>query len=187
MLHIHFWLLPLLFPWSYLYQLTAFIAFIVLSPIFIFVLATLKGHYLKAWIFLILGGLAAFFIYYLQGILPYIDILIGHVFFQIKTNVYQIPSVSANALLMNFGFILAFAVPGLFLAYIKLKSKIVAFLLLLMSLLIPLILSQSYIIGLYLPYHMFVYYLMPPLVILVQYLYFSLLSTHAILLTHLVR
>ena len=90
------------------HQLTAFIAFIVLSPIFIFVLATLKGHYLKAWIFLILGGLAAFFIYYLQGILPYIDILIGHVFFQIKTNVYQIPSVSANALLIEFWIYLSF-------------------------------------------------------------------------------
>lgn len=81
--------------------------------------------------------------------------------------VYQIPSVTLDSLFLSFGFALVFAFAGLFLALHKLRKekKLSYFLILFLSLLIPLIFSQSYLFGLYLPYQMFTYFLLPPVAI----------------------
>jgi hypothetical protein len=55
----------------------------------------------------------------------------------------------------------------LFLAFFRLQKekKLTYFLILFTSLLVPLLLSQSYLFGLYLPYQRFVYFLLPPMTI----------------------
>ena len=58
-----------------------------------------KGAYLKVVIALILGGGIAFFLYYFQAMIGYLDAVIYYVFFAIKTYAYQIPSTSFNSLL----------------------------------------------------------------------------------------
>jgi hypothetical protein len=149
------------------HQLATFLTAIILPPFLLVMLIKSKGHYSKAWIAAILGGAAAFLIYYSQSILSHIDVLISHVFFEIKMYLYQVPAVSANSFIVNFGFILFFAFLGVFLAFFKLKEekKLSFFLLLSLSLFVPLFLSQSYLFGLYLPYQWFIYFLLPPLAI----------------------
>jgi hypothetical protein len=68
---------------------------------------------------------------------------------------------------VNFGFILFFAFLGVFLAFFKLKEekKLSCYLILSLNLFVPLFFSQSYLFGLYLPYHWFIYFLLPPLAI----------------------
>jgi hypothetical protein len=90
-----------------------------------------------------------------------------HVFFENKAAVYQIPFVSFSSFLLNFGFILFFAFFGVFFAFFKLKKekKLRFYLILALNLFIPLLLSQSYLFGLYLDYERFPYYLLPPLAI----------------------
>jgi hypothetical protein len=149
------------------HHLATFLTAIILPPFLLVMLIKSKGHFSKVWIAAILGGAAAFLIYYFQPILSHIDVLISHVFFEIKTYLYQVPAVSASSFMVNFGFILFFAFLGVFLAFFKLKEekKLSFFLLLSLNLLVPLFLSQSYLFGLYLPYQWFIYYLLPPLAI----------------------
>ncbi len=149
------------------HQLATFLVVIILLPFLLILFIKSKGRFPKAWIAAILGGALAFLIYYSRAILLNLDVLISHVFFSIKTYLYQIPNVSASSFLMDFGFILFFAGLGVFLAFFRLKKekKLSYYLILSLNLFIPLILSQSYLFGLYLPYQWFIYYLTPPLTI----------------------
>ena len=63
---------------------------------------------------LILGGGIAFFLYYFQAMIGYLDVVIEYVFFAVKTYAYQIPAASFNAFVVNFGFIFFFAIAGIF-------------------------------------------------------------------------
>jgi len=149
------------------HQLATFLTVAILPPFFLVMLIKFKGHYSKVWIAAILGGAIAFLLYYFQAVMSNIDVLISHVFFTIKTYLYQVPAVTASSFIVDFGFILFFAFLGVFLAFFRLKEekKLSFFLLLSLSLFVPLFLSQSYLIGLYLPYQWFIYYLLPPLAI----------------------
>jgi hypothetical protein len=149
------------------HPLATFLTVAILPPFILVVLIKSKGQYPKAWIAAILGGAIAFLLYYLQPIMSHIDVLISHVFFGIKTYLYQVPAVTASSFVVNFGFILFFAFFGVFFAFFKLKEekKLSYFLLLSLSFFIPLFLSQSYLFGLYLPYQWFIYYLLPSLAI----------------------
>jgi hypothetical protein len=149
------------------HQLATFLTAAILPPFFLVMLIKFKGHYSKAWIAAILGGAIAFLLYYFQAVMSNIDVLISHVFFTIKTYLYQVPAVTASSFIVDFGFILFFAFLGVFLAFFRLKEekKLSFFLLLSLSLFVPLFLSQSYLIGLYLPYQWFIYFLLPPLAI----------------------
>jgi hypothetical protein len=149
------------------HDLATFLAVAILPPFIVVVLVKSKGQYSKAWIAAILGGAIAFFLYYFQPLLSNIDVLISHVFFTIKTYLYQVPSVSVYSFIENFGFILFFALFGIFLAFFRLKEekKLSWYLLLCLNLFVPLLFSQSYLFGLYLPYQRFIYYLLPPLAI----------------------
>jgi hypothetical protein len=149
------------------HQLATFLAAMILPLFLLIMFIKSRRHFSKAWIAAILGGALAFFLYYFQAILSNIDVLISHVFFGIKTYLYQVPSVSAHSFIVNFGFILFFAGLGVFLAFFRLKEekKLSCYLILSLNLFVPLFLSQSYLFGLYLPYQWFIYYLLPPLTI----------------------
>jgi hypothetical protein len=150
------------------HQLTAFITVLILPPIILFMFIKSRGKYFKALIAVILGGGIAFVLYYSQAMLPYLGVLIEHVFFMQKTTVYQIPATTLSAFILNFGFIFVISFAGIFIAFFKLiaKKENLFFLILFMSFLVPFVLAESYLFGLYLPFQWFIYYLMPPIAVL---------------------
>jgi hypothetical protein len=152
------------------HQLTAFLTVLILPPIILFMLIKFRGRgtHLKALIAVILGGGIAFFLYYFQAMLPYLGVLVEHVFFAQKTMAYQIPATTLSAFMVNFGFVFIIAFAGIFIAFFNLRAKKepLFFLILLLSFLVPLVLAESYLFGLYLPFQWFVYYLMPPMAVL---------------------
>jgi hypothetical protein len=149
------------------HQLTTFLALFIFPPFFLVMLVKYKGRYPKAWIAALLGGAIAFAVYYLLPILPYLGSLIDIVFFQLKEMVYQIPSVYPQAFMVNFGFIIFLAFSGLVIAFFKLKERksLSAYLLLSLAFFVPLFFSQSYLLGFYLPFQRFVYYLLPTIAV----------------------
>ena len=76
------------------HQLAAFIAVIVMLPVLILMLIKSKGAYIKVAIALILGGGIAFFFYYFQAMVGYLNVAIYYIFFAVKTYAYQIPATS---------------------------------------------------------------------------------------------
>jgi len=149
------------------HQLTAFLTFAILILFVIIRLIKSKGRLSKLWIAAIFGGAIAFFLYYFQAMLPHLNILISHIFFQWKGFLYQVPYVTPKAFAENFGFVLFLAFAGVVLSFFicKEKKKMSLYTLLALSFFIPLILSQSYLYGLYWSYQRFNYYLLPPLAI----------------------
>jgi len=149
------------------HQLTTFLAFIIFPPFIFIMLLKSKGSYPKAWVAALIGGAIAFSLYYLMPLLPYLGSFIDIVFFQLETMLYQIPAVSAEEFIINFGFILFFAFVGIILAFIELRKKgsLGIYFLLSLAFFIPLFFSQSYLMGIYLPYQRFVYYLLPSIAI----------------------
>jgi len=145
------------------HQLTLFVSILILMPVTLFMIIKSKGKNIKALIFIIIGGGLAFFLYYVRAMLPYLGSLIEHVFFAQKAMAYQIPSTSLPAFWSNFGFVLILGVAGLFVAVHRLwvEKKHVSNLTFALSFVIPFILAESFIFGLYLPFHWFVYYIMP--------------------------
>jgi len=145
------------------HQLTLFVSVLILAPVMLFMIIKSKGKNVSALFFIIIGGGIAFFLYYVRAMLPYLGGLIEHVFFAQKAMAYQIPSTSLSAFWSNFGFVLIFGVIGLFAVAYKLwtEKKHVSNLTLILSFVIPLFLAESFVFGLYLPFHWFVYYIMP--------------------------
>ncbi|MDR0318738.1 MAG: hypothetical protein LBI09_01735, partial [Nitrososphaerota archaeon] len=156
------------------HQLTLFVSALILTPVVLFMLIKSKGKNVKALIFIIIGGGLAFFLYYVRAMLPYLGGLIEHVFFAQKAMAYQIPSASLSAFWTNFGFVLLLGTAGLFVATYKLwtEKKHVHNLTLLLSFIIPLFLAESFVFGLYLPFHWFIYYIMPFMTIFAAVLLF---------------
>jgi hypothetical protein len=150
------------------HQLTAFLTVLILPPIILFMLIKSRGTHLKALIAVILGGGIAFALYYLQAMLPYLDMVIYHVFFMQKATAYQIPGTTLSAFMVNFGFVFIISLAGIFIAFFKLRAqkKPLFFLIIFVSFLVPLVLAESYLFGLYLPFQWFIYYLMPPMTVL---------------------
>jgi hypothetical protein len=149
------------------HQLTTFLALFIFPPFFLVMLVKYKGRYPMAWIAALLGGAIAFAVYYLLPILPYLGSLIDIVFFQLKEMVYQIPSVYPQAFMVNFGFIIFLAFSGLVIAFFKLRERksLSVYLLLSLAFFVPLFFSQSYLLGFYLPFQRFVYYLLPTIAV----------------------
>jgi hypothetical protein len=150
------------------HQLTAFLAVLILPPIILYMLIKSRGTHLKALIAVILGGGTAFFLYYFQAMLPYLGVIIEHVFLMQKTTLYQVPATTLSAFMINFGFIFVIALAGVFLAFFNLRAKKqpLFFLILFVSFVVPFVLAESYLFGLYLPFQWFIYYLMPPMAVL---------------------
>jgi hypothetical protein len=150
------------------HQLAAFLAVFIMPPVLIFMLIKGKGAYLKVVIALILGGGIAFFLYYFQAMIGYLDLVIEYVFFAVKTYAYQIPAASFNSFINNFGFILFFALAGMFVSYFVLKKqkKMIFYLTLMLSFFVPFFFAESYLFGFYMPFGWFIYYLTPVMAIL---------------------
>ena len=98
----------------------------------------------------------------------YLDIVIEYVFFAIKAYAYQIPAVSFDAFMVNFGFIFFLALSGIFVSYYVLKKqkRLIFFVTLLLGFFVPFFFAESYLFGLYMPFSWFVYYLTPFIAIL---------------------
>jgi hypothetical protein len=150
------------------HQLTAFLTVLILPPIILFMLIKSRGTHIKALIAVILGGGLAFLLYYSQAMLPYLGVLIEHVFFMQKTMAYQIPATTLSAFMVNFGFVFIISLAGIFIAFFNFRAKkeLLPFLILFLSFLVPFVLAESYLFGLYLPFEWFIYYLMPPMAVL---------------------
>jgi hypothetical protein len=149
------------------HQLTTFLALFIFPPFILVMLVKYKGRYPRAWVAALLGGAIAFAVYYLLPILPYLGSLVDIVFFQLKEMVYQIPSVYPHAFMVNFGFIIFLAFSGLVVAFFKLREKksLSVYFLLSLAFFVPLFFSQSYLLGFYLPFQRFVYYLLPTIAV----------------------
>ncbi len=150
------------------HQLTAFLAVFIMLPILLLMLIKSKGAHLKVVIALVLGGGIAFFLYYFQAMIGYLDVAIYYVFFAVKTYLYQIPYTNAHAFLVDYGFILFFAVAGVGISFLMLKraKKMTLYVTLMLSLLVPLFFAESYLFGFLVPFQWFMYYVTPPLAIL---------------------
>jgi hypothetical protein len=150
------------------HQLAAFLAVFIMPPVLLFMLIKSRGSYLKVIIALILGGGIAFFLYYFQAMIGYLDLVIKYVFFEIKTYAYQIPYTNFNSFMINFGFIFFFALAGLVISYriLKQNKKPIFYLILLLSFFVPLFFAESYLFGFFMPFQWFIYYMTPPMAIL---------------------
>jgi hypothetical protein len=150
------------------HQLTAFLAVVIMLPVLILMLIKFKGSYVKGFIAIILGGAIAFFAFYFPAIANYLDVAVHHIFFGNKAYVLQIPFTNFQSFLLYFGFMQFFAIGGIGISYYLLKrqKKSLLFITLMLSLFVPLFFAESYVFGLLLPFEWFIYYLMPPIVIL---------------------
>ena len=151
------------------HQLATFLAAFIMPPIMLFMLIKSKGAHFRVVIALVLGGGVAFFLYYFQAIIGYLDVVIEYVFFAIKEYAYQIPGTSFDAFVINFGFVFFLALSGIVIAYhylLKAQRKPIFYLILMLSFFVPFFFAESYLVGLYLPFQWFIYYMTPPMVIL---------------------
>jgi hypothetical protein len=160
------------------HQLTLFVSILILTPVMLFMIIKSKGKNIKALFFIIIGGGVAFFLYYVRAMLPYMSGIIEHVFFAQKAMAYQIPSISLSAFWLNFGFVLILGTAGLFVAVYKLwlEKKHITNLTLVLSFVVPLVLAESFVFGLYLPFHWFIYYVMPFMAIFAAVLLFFVVN-----------
>jgi hypothetical protein len=150
------------------HQLAAFLAVFIMPPILLFMLIKSKGAHLKVVLALVLGGGMAFFLYYFQAMIGYLDMVIYYVFFAIKTYAYQIPAASFNGLMVSFSFIFFFALIGILVAYhlLRAQKKMLSYVTLMLSFFVPFFFAESYLLGLFLPFQWFIYYLLPAMAIL---------------------
>lgn len=149
------------------HQLAMFVTVLILPPVVLLMLIKFRGRQLKALIAVIIGGGIAFFLYYFQAMWPYLGDIIQHVFFMQKTTLYQIPATSLSAFMVNFGFIFVIALVGVFISFFDLRARKqpLLFLILLVSFVVPFVLAESHLFGLFLPFQWFIYYLTPGIVI----------------------
>jgi hypothetical protein len=146
------------------HQLTTFLAVITLGPFVLVMLFRSKGRLRKTWLAVILGGVLAFGLYYAQTIIPHIgDIIYMHLLSPVQSMIYQIPGVTPASYILDFGFLLIFAALGIVVGFFKCRENktMGVFALLALSFFVPLILSQTYLIPLYLPFERFLYYIVP--------------------------
>jgi len=149
------------------HQVATFLAAFILPPIFLYMLIKSKGKNLKVIVALICGGGIAFFLYYFQAMYPYLDLVIEYLFFAIKAYAYQIPAVSFKAFMTNYGFIFFAGLAGVGISFYLLRKhkKALFWFILALALFVPFFFAQSYLIGFYMPFAWFVYYITTPLAI----------------------
>ena len=149
------------------HQLATFVFVLMFVPAF---LVSTIGSKRKLIVFfaIIVGGGLALMAWYARMLIEYADIVIEHVFFAMKENVYHISAVTLDSLIKNFGATLFLALAGIYLTFILVKKKKVlkSSILIIFWLAVPFLLAQLYIFGVYLPYHRFIYFLATPIAIL---------------------
>ncbi|MEM2911431.1 MAG: hypothetical protein QW146_02880 [Candidatus Bathyarchaeia archaeon] len=149
------------------HQFTTFLTFILLILYAVITFLIFRSSSKRLLLIAILGASVAFILWYVPIMMPYMNILITHVFFSQRQYLYLVKRVSLDVFLLNFGFILFFALFGALLTIYECKKRKETdfYILLSLSFFVPLLFTQSYILNLTLPYDRFVYYMMPPAVI----------------------
>lgn len=149
------------------HHFATFLTIIILVFYAVISFLVFRRSFTRTFIVAVLGALAAFLLWYVPVILPYINILITHIFFGQRAYLYLTWRVTLDVFLMSFGFIFLFAFLGVLPTFYnsRRRNKLEFYTLMCLSFLIPLFLSQSYFFGVLLPYDRFVYYLMPSAVI----------------------
>lgn len=146
------------------HQFATFLVVTVLVFYALVLLFVFRRSFTLTFILTVLGAVAAFILWYVPAILPYINVFISHLFFGEKTYLNLTWRVTLEVFIMSFGFIIAFAFLGILLTFYsnKRRKELEFYTLLCLGFLVPLFFSQSYFLGFLLPYDRFVYYLMPP-------------------------
>jgi len=149
------------------HQFATFLAVTILIFYALIMLLVFRRSFTYTFILAVLGALAAFVLWYVPVILPYINVFISHIFFGERAYLNLTWRVAFDVFIMSFGFIIIFTFLGIILTFYisKGKEELEFYTLLFLSFLIPLFFSQSYFFGILLPYDRFVYYLMPPAVV----------------------
>ncbi len=150
------------------HQLAAFLAVFIMPPVLLYMIIKSKGKNLKVVIAIALGGGIAFFLYYFQALFAYLDVVIEYVFFAVKSYAYQIPTVGWTAMMTNFGFIFFASLAGVGVSFYVLKKekKMLYWLILALSFFVPFFFAESYLVGFYMPFSWFIYYITTPMAIL---------------------
>jgi hypothetical protein len=162
------------------HQLATFLFVLMFIPAF---LASTIGSKRKLLVFfaVIVGGGLALMAWYAPMLIEYADIVIEHVFFAMKENVYNISAVTLDSLIKNLGATLFLALAGIPLTFILVKKKkaLKSSVLIIFWLAVPFFLAQLYIFEIYLPYHRFIYFLATPIAILAGVTVYSIAETVA--------
>ena len=81
-----------------------------------------------------------------------------------KPTLTRFHHTSFNSFLVDFGFILFFAIAGIGVSFYRClnEKKLVYFVILMLSFFVPFFFAESYFFGLYMPFQWFMYYLTPP-------------------------
>jgi hypothetical protein len=149
------------------HQFTTFLTFLLLILYAVIAFLIFRSSSKLLLLTAILGASVAFILWYIPVILPYINILFTHVLFSQRQYLYLVKRVSLDVFLLNFGFILFFALFGALLTIYECKNRKETdfYIFLGLSFFVPLLFTQSYILNITLPYDRFVYYMMPPAVV----------------------
>jgi len=162
------------------HQLATFLFVLMFIPAF---LVSTIGSKRKFLIFfaVIVGGGLALMAWYAPMLIEYADIVIEHVFFAMKENVYNISAVTLDSLIKNLGATLFLALAGIPLTFILVKKKkaLKSSILIIFWLAVPFLLAQLYIFEIYLPYHRFIYFLATPIAILAGVTVYSIAESIA--------
>ena len=149
------------------HQLTAFVFILFFIPVFLIGAIGSKRRFI-AFVAVIVGGGLALLVWYARILIEYSDIIINYIFFAMGENVYHIPAVSFSALIKIFGVTLILGLIGipLVLIILKIKKTLKDSIQIFFWLAVPFLLAESYLFGIHLPYHRFIYFLATPLAIL---------------------
>lgn len=148
------------------HQLTTFVFVFMFVPVFLLNSIGSKKRFLTFFAVIIGGGLALL-AWYAQIIIDYADIIIDYIFYSSTENYYQIPSVGLENLLKKFGTslpIAAIAIPIMFFVLWK-KKSLKDSVMLVFWLAVPVFWSQSFLVGVQLPYARFIYFFATPVAI----------------------
>jgi hypothetical protein len=157
------------------HQLSTFVFALMFVPAF---LVSSIGEKKKLLVFfaVVVGSGLALLAWYSRIIIEYSNIIVEHIFFTMEENVYNISAVSLDALMKNFGVTLYLALAGIPLTLILLwkKKALKSSILIIFWLAVPFLVSQSFLVGIQLPYDRFVYFFAPPIAILAAVVTYSL-------------
>ena len=148
------------------HQLTTFVFVFMFVPVFLLNSIGSKKRFLTFFAVIVGGGLALL-AWYAQIIIDYADIIIDYIFYSSTENYYQIPSVGLENLLKKFGTSLplaAIAIPIMFFVLLK-KKSLKESVMLVFWLAVPVFWSQSFRVGVQLPYARFIYFFATPVAI----------------------
>ncbi len=149
------------------HQLATFVFVLMFVPAFL--VSTIESkRKLLVFLAVLVGGGLALMAWYVRILIEYADVIIEHVFFSMEENVYHVSAVVLDSLIKNLGATLFLALVGIPLTFILVNKRMAlkSSILIIFWLAVPFLLSQLHFLGIYLPYHRFVYFLAAPITII---------------------